>query len=77
MNHEEIIRSILLERDRQDELHPGDTPADDIDPFRKLAYLVEEVGEASEALQERDDDGLAEELVQVAAVAVAWLERLL
>jgi len=38
--------------------------------------VVEEVGEASEALQERDDYGLAAELVQVAAVAVVWLESL-
>ena len=73
---EVIYFAIDAERQRQDMLRPGDTPADDIDPFRKLAFLVEEVGEASEALQERDDYGLAAELVQVAAVAVAWLESL-
>lgn len=42
----------------------------------KLAVLVEEVGEVAKALLEHDDGDLRDELVQVAAVAVAWLESL-
>ncbi len=41
----------------------------------KLAVLVEEVGEVARAVLERSDLGhLREELIQVAAVAVAWAE---
>jgi len=36
--------------------------------------LAEECGEVSRAVLEKDADGLRSELVQVAAVAVAWLE---
>jgi hypothetical protein len=43
------------------------------DPI-KLAVLLEEVGEVSRALLDNDPDNLATELIQVAAVAVAWLE---
>ena len=53
------------------------------DPNRKLRVLVEEVGEVAEALDALENkkdwkrfDHLREELVQVAAVAVAWLEAL-
>lgn len=43
----------------------------------KLAVLVEEVGEVARALlEEEGDERLLEELVQVAAVAVAWAETL-
>jgi hypothetical protein len=38
------------------------------------AILVEEVGEVSKAIQERE--GLREELVQVAAVALQWIEMI-
>jgi NTP pyrophosphatase (non-canonical NTP hydrolase) len=55
---------------------------------RKLRVLVEEVGEVAEAIDHLEQlnrtskaaakqrDHLREELVQVAAVAVAWLESL-
>ena len=36
--------------------------------------MAEEVGEVARAAMSRDDDRLKEELVQVAAVCVAWLE---
>ena len=36
--------------------------------------LLEEVGEYAKSLNEQDEQNLDEELVQVAAVAVAWLE---
>jgi NTP pyrophosphatase (non-canonical NTP hydrolase) len=38
--------------------------------------LAEECGEVSRAVLDRDADALRLELVQVAAVAVAWLEAL-
>jgi hypothetical protein len=39
----------------------------------RLAALVEEVGEVARAMHD-GTDGLEDELVQVAAVAVAWLQ---
>ena len=46
----------------------------ELDDKTWLAVLVEEVGEVARAILERDPDNLHEELVQIAAVAVAWLE---
>jgi NTP pyrophosphatase (non-canonical NTP hydrolase) len=58
------------------------------DNNRKLRILVEEVGEVAEAIDhleqlnhnspaaKRQREHLREELIQVAAVAVAWLEAL-
>lgn len=50
---------------------------------RRLAVLAEEFGEVARAILEAgygtsgaDDDHLREELVQVAAVAVAWVEAI-
>lgn len=42
----------------------------------KVAVLTEEVGEVARAALEHDTDGLRLELVQVAAIAVAWLEAM-
>jgi len=42
----------------------------------KLPVLVEEVGEAASEVHEGDDTRLYNELIQVAAVAVAWAESL-
>lgn len=42
--------------------------------FEMLGILTEEVGEVARAIIERDDAGLTLELVQIAAVVVAWLE---
>lgn len=80
---------ISAERDRQDELfHTGKLPFNCnsrvVDPLRKLRVLVEEVGEVAEAIdmletygeKKQRIDHLIEELVQVAAVCVAWLESL-
>lgn len=44
------------------------------DPLKKLAILAEEFGEVANAILEQDKANLREELVQVAAVCVAWLE---
>jgi hypothetical protein len=69
---------IAAERVRQHEVRNGQ-PGDVADPntsnhFR-LAVLTEEVGEVARAIiDDEGDERLAEELVQVAAVAVAWLQ---
>lgn len=65
-----IIRGIVDERLRQDNLHP-------IFPEEKrLAILMEEVGEVATALQNNDIANLKDELIQVAAVCVRWLEQI-
>ena len=59
--------------------HPwghGDCSSPHVSDLAKLAVLTEETGEVARALLEQDPDQLRTELVQVAAVAVAWLEAL-
>ena len=51
--------------------YPHDTGA-----LVRLAVLAEECGEVARSVLERDEVNLRTELVQVAAVAVAWLESL-
>ena len=75
-----IFELINQERRRQDEKwgrRPGYWPASQ---DRKLAVLVEEVGEVAEAIltdsKGKPAQDIRMELVQVAAVAVAWLETL-
>ena len=83
-----ILRDVWQERERQEELcrqgkftHTAASP--DLPNGYRLTALVEEVGEAAEAVLERDGyigkpkgTDLRKELVQVAAVAVAWIEAL-
>ena len=78
-----IMESIHDERNRQheqwDRAHAwgwGDCSSPDVPAIVKAAVLTEETGEVARAVMEHDDDGLRRELVQVAAVAVAWLEAL-
>lgn len=66
----QIIGGILSERLRQDHLHP-DFPED-----KRLAILMEEVGEVATAIQNGDIENLKEELIQVASVCVRWLEQI-
>lgn len=87
MKREEIFEAINNERARQDAKFPGQWAAfgeafDDV-LARTVGYpallecaaiLAEEAGEVAKAVLERDDSGLEFELVQVAAVCVAWLE---
>lgn len=72
-----IYQAIDLERDRQDDKWgwPNGGLAG-TDSYKKLAILGEEFGEVANALLERDDQNVPVELVQVAAVCVAWLESL-
>jgi NTP pyrophosphatase (non-canonical NTP hydrolase) len=50
----------------------GDCSSPHVDPLVKLAVLTEECGEVARAVLDRTP--VRDELVQVAAVAVAWLE---
>ena len=90
MTHEEIFRLISAERWRQDELKAmgkfKKTCADDMGNGARLAVLTEEVGEVARAVLEKGLEGeeahdktgtdIQKELVQVAAVCLAWLESL-
>lgn len=72
-----IWRDILTERQRQDARHDGgiERHAAEGDHLLALAVLTEEVGEvAQEVLGNRY--GLRDELIQVAAVAVAWVQAI-
>ena len=79
-----VYDEIRTERTRQDTLAAagrwGGESVATISDDRRLRVLVEEVGEVARALdwhQDLEEDGqLRAELVQVAAVAVAWLEAL-
>lgn len=81
MNRAEVYHLIDHERERQAALRESGkfrfvaSDADCPDDL-KLAALVEEVGEVARAYHDGNDftGELVRELVQVAAVAVAWLE---
>jgi hypothetical protein len=79
----EVYCAIDAERLRQQEkwnrIHThgkGDCSSADVPEPIKAAVLGEETGEVCRALLDGDREGLRRELVQVAAVAVAWLEGL-
>lgn len=81
MTRAEVFALVAAERLRQEqkwagvhEWGAGSCASGSVDARTKLAVLAEEFGEVARALLERDADGLRAELVQVAAVAVAWLE---
>lgn len=70
MNQIDIIRKIVQERSRQDDLHIENN----VDDY--LAIFIEECLEVLKAIQEDDKENLIEELIQVAAVTVRWMESL-
>lgn len=79
MTRADVINAVDAERDRQEKLlADGTIPAlcsqPDCADVLRLAALMEEVGEVGRAILDRENDGLIEELIQVAAVAVAWVE---
>lgn len=83
MTREEIWAAIELERlrqaakwDREHDWGYGDCSSHDVPPIVKAAVLMEECGEVAQALLDGTGDRLRAELIQVAAVAVAWLESL-
>jgi len=77
--HARALRDVHEERLRQDDLiSAGKIPWNCSDPDApdgyKLAVLTEELGEVARAILEGSN--LREELIQVAAVAVAWAEAI-
>jgi hypothetical protein len=83
MNRTDVYFLIDEERIRQQRMWDrehlwgkGDCSSHDVPDTVKAIVLGEECGEVARAVLERDDDALFRELVQVASVAVAWLEAL-
>jgi NTP pyrophosphatase (non-canonical NTP hydrolase) len=79
----DIYESIDAERERQSDKWAGrhhwgtgDCSSSQVPPIVKAAVLSEESGEVARAVLDGDPSQLRAELVQVAAVAVAWLESL-
>lgn len=70
MNQVNILNAILKERVRQNVLHPNNKKSD------YLAILIEEVGEVAKAIQEKNIEQQKEELIQLAAVTMRWLEEI-
>jgi NTP pyrophosphatase (non-canonical NTP hydrolase) len=80
VTREEIFAAIVEERARQSakwegehDWGIGDCSSDLVSPAVKAAVLAEECGEVARAALDGTTD-LWDELIQVAAVAVAWLE---
>jgi NTP pyrophosphatase (non-canonical NTP hydrolase) len=84
---EDILTCVIAERDRQEHLLISGkfkwTCADPtVGNLEKLAVLAEEFGEVARVVCEEscndksDIEHLKEELIQVAAVCVAWVEGL-
>tara|TARA_A100001037_G_scaffold79513_1_gene71522 strand:+ start:17249 stop:17485 length:237 start_codon:yes stop_codon:yes gene_type:complete len=69
---EDILELIKDERGRQDEKWGEQNH----EPLKWLAILGEEVGEANKAVLDKDMDNLKEELIQVSATALAFIECL-
>lgn len=71
----------LRQHDKFNEPHAwgfGDCSSHQVPPIVKAAVLTEECGEVARAvLDELDDTELIAELVQVAAVSIAWLSALI
>ncbi len=71
---EEVFEMIRAERERQDEKWG---PQRALYPNEWYLILGEEIGEVANAiLESKPDAEIEEELVQVAAVVVCWLEAL-
>jgi hypothetical protein len=83
MTRAEIYDAISLERvhqramwDRKHSWGEGDCSSLDVADTVKAIVLGEKCGEVARAVLGQDDEALICELVQVGAVAVAWLEAL-
>ena len=73
LNRARALEDVLYERLRQDELW-GDQSghADE----RWLVILIEEVGEVARAMYDDDEGHVYEEIIQCAAVCMAWAEAM-
>jgi NTP pyrophosphatase (non-canonical NTP hydrolase) len=71
-----VFVEITDERTRQDAKWGGVPGLERRDDHTYAAVLGEEFGEVCKAWLERDTDALRAELIQTAAVAVAWVEEL-
>lgn len=77
MTLDDIWSAITAEQVRARELHPNDHAGrDDVTDAWRHLLLSEEVGEVAAAIHYPYRDCLRDELVQVAATAVAWLRVL-
>ena len=81
MTYLQIMAEVRRERDRQETLKRQGkfrfTCADkEMSDGEFLCVLMEEVGEVAHAMNEADAESVYEEIVQVAAVCVARLERM-
>lgn len=75
-----ILEAVDNEFGRAFDKHRGQTPRSwSVGDSTSLVVLVEEVGEVARAMtyDEGDADKLVAELIQVAAMAAAWADRLL
>lgn len=75
MDMEDVFELIRAERRRQDAKWGPENRLQTGNPDKRMTILTEEHGEVAKAVNEHDREGMLKELVQVAAVAVAWLER--
>jgi NTP pyrophosphatase (non-canonical NTP hydrolase) len=71
-----LWHEVSEERDRQDEKWGGVPGQERRDDHTYAAVLGEEFGECCKAWLERDTGQLRAELIQTAAVALAWVEEL-
>lgn len=89
-NRDAVLMWVSAEREKQDAKFPGQWAEFSrcfgypvgwdlhrMAALKAQAILAEEAGEVAHAVLEKDDENLKEELIQVAAVAVAWLESIL
>lgn len=70
----EILDSIIKERIRQSKKYPHEHL--ELEPFRAVTILSEETGEVARAILNQDLSNLKDELVQVSAFCIAFLEML-
>lgn len=79
---DQVLDAVAAERERQEQKHRGSTCASkDVPHTRKFLVLMEEVGEVAQAINDgtltvKERAHLRAEIIQVAAVAVAWAESL-
>lgn len=71
-----ILYEVEAERERQDFKWGGVPGVERRDDHTYAAVLGEEFGECCKAWLEREPGALRAELIQVAAVAIAWIEEL-